>query len=310
MPVRHFLVLFWGGEGSTFLVDSLSRLAPIHVPGLEPLEHHRPWMRDVGVARKLAWLDRLFQMPAGGERAVWHEDLRTLIPGMGSDLAPPAEGAQICGIKVRPSVFLHHSHASSGRFSLGAVLRWIKGRVKVPAWISGLALRVPRAAGFSGLEDLLVKHDVHVLFLRREDLLRQALSMYRMNRQGHSQFSDRRGPTHVDPKLLLRHLRDYENARTVSAALKSAFDRRAISWSEMVYEDLAADPAAAIHGFTQAIGLDLERPVIAAMLHEQQRFAKTGGGDWADLVLNAGEVSDKLRGTKYARYLGPSQGTA
>jgi len=298
MTARNFLVLYWGGEGSTFLLDSLSNLPGIFVPGLEPLEHHQPAMRGVPVAQKLDWLRIFYAMPPGADRRAWQQGLAACIPLLGPELAVADENAAVCGLKVRPSVFITQSPDGSGRLSPGHILRWIRDRIPVPEAAARALVSSGAFSGLDGLADLLAAADVRVIALRRNNVVRQALAMYRMNRQGHSQFSSARGPTQIDPALLQRHITDYENAGRLGGALNDKLAAKGVSVLEAAYEDLDADSDAFMQSLLEFIGLGVDPPTPGA----DSRFRKSDQGGLDGIVSNVEELRIHFAGTRYEEY--------
>lgn len=297
----NFLVIFWGGEGSTYLVDTLSRLPEIYVPALEPLERHHHYMEGITLQGKLHWLQWLYSMPAAADRADWLRQAENHIPGMVDRLRPVDDTAYICGIKVRPSVFLAQS-GPEPTFTSKA-MRWVRDHISLPRVVTKAALRAPGVSRLKELTVLLHRKNCRVIFMRRENVFRQALTMYRMNRQARSQFSKDRSATEINPGILQKHLQDYENGGRLSSIMRQSTSEAGLPVMELAYEDLSAHPVETFCQLSEFLGLPADEQQIEHLMAIGSRFEKTAGDDWRNFVTNHQRLQDHFTGTQWERYL-------
>jgi len=169
--VKRFLVLFGGSEGTTFFCDVLGRTGSVLVPAFEPLERHQPYMKDVALERRLEWFYHVFNMPAQvADRDAWSAKLKAVIPEMAIDLKlDTVRSALAVGFKMRPGALVSDRETSSRR-------------LRLPRRRRGEWSAAPR------MLDAICDAGVSLVVFRRHDVVRRAVSSYRMTHQQKSQF--------------------------------------------------------------------------------------------------------------------------
>jgi len=286
---RPFLAIFGGSEGTTFFCDVVGKTEAVYCPAMEPLERHRPYMRGVTDRSKLLWLSELYSLPANpSEAESWLEKLRRTIPNVPllEDL-DVIRRAKVAGIKMRPS-------ALAGDGSLA--------RCRVPRRILGI--KTEPLDPYRELFRLLKAHEVVPLFFRRENLVKQAISSYRMTCEKKSQFIRRdSSPSTIDPAVLLAAVEEYERYLALRLELIELATAVGLEAIEIRYEDILEDPLGVFRTFFEAAQIPCPREVDSLMVNT--RFKKATRDDLTKVIVNYDEVSAYLQGTPYAGYLSP-----
>ena len=279
-------MLFGGSEGTTFVCDVVGRADGVYIPSMEPLELYRPYMSGVSDALKQRWLEHLYRAPVPhGEVDAWLTGLQELIPGarIVDDRQKAAEAVSV-GIKMR-TYTLYGGDAPHFVFPgrLGCLAACVR-----PGW--------PRLFAF------LKRRNVVVVFFRRKNLVKRALSAYRMNREKKSQFTRDRTASVVDPDALLEGIRNYETFLLSLQKLNSVAQRIGVSTLTIDYEDILADKQEVFNRFFRAIGHNPAEEEIER-LSGVSRFEKQSSDDLREMIINYDDICARLNDTPYRRFL-------
>ncbi len=138
--------------------------------------------------------------------------------------------------------------------------------------------------------------DLHVLHLRRENLLRCELSLKRAEitgvwglRQDGSAGPVDPGPVHLDPDQLRDAFEQTRNDQT--HALGRLADKALL---EITYEELTQESPATFRRITDFLGL---RPAMPKV-----RLRKLGGPSLREAIANYGPLKDHFAGTEWSRF--------
>jgi len=139
-----------------------------------------------------------------------------------------------------------------------------------------------------------------VLYLRRTNLLRHALSNIRARREtfhqekdGHDDPGSGRTALHVDPETVVDWMRSSEALRTYEEALLEG-----VPHLSLTYEEHIRNPdrhQATVDAICDVLGIE-SAPV-------QSRYQKIAPPSLRDGVANYEHLADRLRGTRYEQYL-------
>jgi LPS sulfotransferase NodH len=241
-------------------------------------------------------------------------------------------GYAICGEPRSGSTFLAHALHSTG--VLGAPYEYLRNRDEVrplradPSRFEELLARASTPNGVYGIK-LFSDHadhaagigwserlpQLHFVYLEREDLLGQAISLAKALQSGQYKAHDpRRSSPRYDRRLIAGCLARIAYGR---ARWQCYFARNGIAPLRLTYEQAVRDPQAAAEAIARLIGLD-ERPQVDPERGAQQRQRDEQSEEWRRRFiaeagdrdyLDAGLLFSRRRGGgRFARLLlGPGR---
>ena len=147
--------------------------------------------------------------------------------------------------------------------------------------------------------DVVAETDTKLVFLRRENRVKHALSLYRYHEEKKSQFDHAgvRPPTQVNLRTFRKWLK-----------VSSTLDRELVGLAEKVVKRLGESAVAAVsyEEFIDDTGKQqvLERLIdfLAIQRAANSVFKKATPDDLRQAVVNYDELKDRYRNTKYAGY--------
>lgn len=166
--------------------------------------------------------------------------------------------------------------------------------------IAGFLLKRRQILDDAGLRAFLAEHDPALVYLYRENLLAQAVSFFGgyAARAANGSYTVRAGDRpvgaiEVDPDALLGKVAEFDE---IQRDLESFIDGNRLAPHRLSYEELLADPDAAMKPVLRHLGVDPE-----ATLSTDVR--KNLSQALSDAVLNWPDVQARLAGTPYARFV-------
>jgi len=256
-------------------------------------------MQDISLKTKISWL-RQYYLFSQSSSVEWLENLEKLIPGLPFEYSEKLPGVTSFGLKIRPSVFIAGSHMGK-KVGLGSVLRRLRTMFSIPQTAMKGFFKIKYVNIFSELFDLLKERNVYVFFFQRNNVLKQAISIYRRMEQKKSQFTGDTGPSVIDVKCLRRYLNSYENCLKMHRLMRAAADKKEVPYGIIAYEDILNDKAGTFTKFFERIGVPVSSDMLADTL-EKGRYKKSTSDNLREALINYEEVLEYFRGTRYECY--------
>ncbi|MDA0989867.1 MAG: hypothetical protein O3A51_03850 [Verrucomicrobia bacterium] len=280
---HHFLILFGGSEGTTFFADIIGKTHAVYIPGVEPLERHHAYMSGVTDDAVLTWLETLYTKPSAlADVDAWIASLAHAISGV-TPIDDPQKivGAHATGIKMRPTVLTGD-----------ALTR--------PTLLKRLLHAAP-ADPFASLLALLKAQECHLVLFRRDNLLKRAVSSYRMTREKKSQFIRRNlSPSTIDPVELEAEMKNYRGYLELANQIRTPAIAMGIPVIDIAYEDILVDAMMVFERFFDALGLSVADDLQA--LSQESRWKKSTSDNLREVLINYDEIYRYFEKTPDGQY--------
>ena len=251
--------MYYGGSGSSWLVNTIERARPVLVPCFEPVERHH-WKAKASV--KLDWVRTALTPPPKRDdeeaMAEWEGRLRT---------SPQFE------------------RLSQRRFSY-----------------VGFKMSVDAVKAERRLLDLLVERDTYLIFLKRQNRVKHALSLYRSSEEGKNQFgSDGEHPaSRVNLKAFDKWLKHAAERHQTTAEFHDRCRAQLPTerLTTVAYEDFVTPggKAETIERMFSFLGID------QSDYRGESTFAKATPDALSVAVGNYDELAAKYQGTEFAAF--------
>ncbi|UTW60646.1 sulfotransferase [bacterium SCSIO 12741] len=159
-------------------------------------------------------------------------------------------------------------------------------------WVGFKLMRV-QMEFYPVLRDWLQQDDLSIIYLHRENPLKQLISWYQLEQSGqaHSTEKFQAPKVTVDTNQLIKDLHAHQQNHQRNLQLIHRQPHLILS-----YEELTGDSQKTAQRMGDFLGIDFSETPLPSL-------QKVGKKDWTDAVTNAAEIKDALSQVEFARYL-------